>query len=187
MLWIALLVNAAMFAIEVGAGWSSGSLALLADAIDFFGDAANYGLSLAALALAPHRGTQAARVKGITMAAFGAFVLASAIQRAMSGAPPEPITMGLVGALALAANVCVAWMLYALRDGEAHLRAAWLCSRNDALGNVAVLLAAAGVFGTDTAWPDLIVAAIIGGLALRSGAVVLRRADGEMRRGPEAR
>lgn len=182
LLWVALTINAVMFAVEVGAGWSAGSMALLADAIDFLGDAGNYGLSLAALALSARRRTQAARIKGATMAAFGAFVLAAAAWRLVSGGLPEPITMSAVGALALAANVSVALMLYGQRNAEAHLRAAWLCSRNDALGNVAVLLAAAGVFGTGSACPDLLVAAVIGALALTAARSVLRQAAAERRR-----
>jgi Co/Zn/Cd efflux system component len=182
LLWIALAINAAMFLTEVIAGWAAHSVALLADALDFFGDAGNYGLSLAALALGARRSAQVALVKGITMAGFGAFVLSAAGWRALSGAAPEPATMGLVGMLALAANLGVALMLYPLRAGPAHLRAAWLCSRNDTLGNVAVLLAAAGVFGTGSAWPDLVVAATIAVLALNASAIVLRQALDELRR-----
>lgn len=181
LLWIALLVNATMFAIEVAAGSAAGSVALWADAVDFLGDAGNYGLSLAALALGARRRAQAAMIKGATMAMFGAVVLATAAWRSFNGAPPEPWTMGVVGVLALAANVSVAIMLYQLRDGEANLRAAWLCSRNDSLGNIAVVFAAAGVFGTGSAWPDLIVAAVIGGLALSASVAVLRQALSELR------
>ena len=165
-LWIALAVNAAMFAVELWGGLRSGSVSLLADAIDFFGDAANYGVSLLVLGMALAWRARAALFKGLTMGAFGLFVLGRAAWSAAAGDVPEPATMGLLGALALAANVVVAVLLFAWRDGDANMRSVWLCSRNDAIGNVAVLAAALGVFGTGTAWPDLAVAAVMGVLAL---------------------
>ena len=88
--------------------------------------------------------------------------------------------MGVVGALALAANLGVAWLLYAFREGDANMRSVWLCTRNDAIGNVAVLLAALGVFGTGTRWPDLLVAAVMAGLALAAGLSVIRQARQEL-------
>lgn len=179
-LWIALLANAAMFAIEVAGGLQSGSVALLADAVDFAGDAANYGLSLAVLTMSLAWRARAALVKGASMAAFGVFVLGKAAWAAIAGTPPEPVTMGTIALLALAVNVAVALMLYAHREGDANMRSVWLCTRNDAIGNVAVMLAAAGVFGTGQAWPDLIVASIMGGLALTAAASVVRLARREL-------
>ncbi len=173
-LWIALFVNAAMFALEIGGSIMSGSVSLLADAVDFFGDAANYGLSLAVLSMTLAWRARAALVKGISMGAFGLLVLARAAWAAAEGGAPEPMTMGAIGALALAANIGVAILLYAYRDGDANMRSVWLCSRNDAIGNIAVMLAALGVFGTGSAWPDLAVAAIMAGLALTSAASVVR-------------
>lgn len=180
-LWVALLINAVMFAVEILGGLHAGSVALLADAVDFAGDAANYGLSLAVLSMGLLWRARAALVKGLTMALFGVFVLGKAAWAALDGVPPEPITMGLIGALALLANAGVAWMLYAFRGGDANQRSVWLCSRNDVLGNIAVLLAAAGVFGTGSAWPDLTVACIMAGLAVSSAATVARQAWGELR------
>jgi Co/Zn/Cd efflux system component len=180
-LWIALVVNAAMFLLEVGAGLSSGSVSLLADAIDFFGDAGNYALSLAVLAMGAIARARAAQFKAATMVLFGAVVLARAVVGAVGGTAPEPLTMGAVGLLALLANVGVAVLLYAYREGDANMRSVWLCTRNDAIGNVAVLLAAAGVFGTGTRWPDLAVAAVMAGLALAAGLSVLRQARQELR------
>jgi Co/Zn/Cd efflux system component len=180
-LWFALVVNAAMFALEVTAGVVSGSLALLADAVDFFGDALNYALSLAVLGVLPLWRSRAAWLKGATMGAFGIWVLASAVWKVGSGAVPEPITMGVVGVAALAANLAVAAALYRWRGGDANMQSAWLCSRNDAIGNLAVLAAAAGVFGTGSAWPDLIVASIMGALALRASVQVMRLAGRELR------
>lgn len=179
-LWIALAVNAAMFLLEIAAGLSSGSVSLLADAIDFFGDAANYGVSLAVLALGAVARARAALLKAGTMVLFGVLVLGRAAWAAASGAPPEPLAMGVVGALALAANLGVAMLLYAFREGDANMRSVWLCTRNDAIGNVAVLLAALGVFGTGTRWPDLAVAAVMAGLALAAGLGVLRQARQEL-------
>jgi Co/Zn/Cd efflux system component len=149
-LWIALAVNALMFLLEIGAGLSAGSVALLADAIDFFGDAANYAITLAVLALGATWRARAAVFKAASMLVFGAIVLARAAWAAGSGAAPEPVTMGAVGLLALTANLGVAALLYAFREGDANMRSVWLCTRNDAIGNVAVLLAAIGVFGTGT-------------------------------------
>ena len=161
-LWIALVVNAAMFAVELGAGFASGSVSLLADAIDFLGDAANYGVSLLVLTMAVAWRARAALLKSASMLLFGLFVAARALWALAYGVPPEALTMGAVGVLALAANVGVAVMLYAWRDGDANMRSVWLCTRNDALGNLAVMAAAAGVFGTGSAWPDLAVAAVAG-------------------------
>jgi len=180
-LWIALIVNAAMFVAEIAAAASSGSVSLLADSIDFFGDAANYGLSLAVLGMAMTARSKAALVKALCMGAFGVFVLGRAAWSFKNGVAPEAITMGAIGFLALAANLGVAWMLYAHRTGDANMRSAWICSRNDAVGNVAVMLAAAGVFGTGSAWPDLLVAALMALLAITGAASVLRQARGELR------
>lgn len=179
-LWVALLVNAAMFLIEIGAGLRSGSASLLADAIDFLGDAANYALSLWVLAMALAWRARAALVKGASMLAFGALVIARVAWGTWQGVPPEPLTMGTVGGLALAANLGVAALLYAYREGDANMRGVWLCTRNDALGNVAVMLAALGVFGTGTAWPDLAVAAVMAGLAITGGWSVVRQARHEL-------
>jgi Co/Zn/Cd efflux system component len=181
-LWIALGVNLLMFALEIGAGMVSGSVSLLADAIDFFGDAANYAVSLAVLSLGLVWRARAALLKAASMLAFGAAVLGKAAWNAAHGLPPEALTMGLVGLLALAANLGVALLLYRFREGDANMRSVWLCTRNDALGNLAVLAAALGVFGTGTAWPDLAVAAAMGALALAGGFSVARQARGELRR-----
>ncbi len=179
-LWLALVINAAMFAVEVGAGLKSGSVSLLADSLDFAGDAANYGLSLAVLAMGLAWRARAALVKGLSMAAFGVFVVLKTGWSAYLGMPPEPLTMGAVGLLALFANAGVALMLYAFRDGDANMRAVWLCSRNDAIGNLAVMLAAAGVFGTGSAWPDALVALLMAALALSAGTAIVRQARQEL-------
>jgi Co/Zn/Cd efflux system component len=180
-LWAALMLNVAMFAVELGAAWTSGSVSLLADSIDFFGDAGNYAISLAVLGMAMTVRSKAALFKATCMGAFGIFVLGMAAWNLRAGVPPEAATMGIVGFVALAVNAGVALMLYRFRAGDANMRSVWICSRNDALGNVAVMLAALGVFGTGSAWPDLLVAAVMGLLALTGAWAVLRQARMELR------
>ncbi|WP_297478676.1 cation transporter [Ferrovum sp.] len=179
-LWVALVINAVMFAVEIVGGFKSGSVSLLADAVDFAADAANYGISLAVFSMGAASRSRAALVKGRSMAAFGLFVLGKTVWAAIGGIPPEPLTMGAIAVLALAANGSVALMLYAFRNGDANMRSVWLCSRNDAIGNTAVILAAAGVFGTGSRWPDLVVALLMGGLAVFSGVSVIRHAHKEL-------
>ena len=179
-LWIALIVNVVMFLAEIGAGWQSGSLSLLADAVDFAGDALNYAVSLAVLASALAWRARAAILKAISMMGFGLYVLGAAIWSLWYRSVPQAMTMGAVALVALLANLSVAWMLYAFREGDANMRSVWLCSRNDAIGNVAVFMAALGVFGTSSAWPDLLVASLMATLALHGGWTVLRQARGEL-------
>ena len=185
-LWVALIVNAALFAVEIAAGLQAGSLSLLADAIDFAGDAANYAVSLAVLASVLAWRARAAILKALSMMAFGLFILGRTVWALWHGAVPEAMTMGVVAVLALAANLGVAWLLYAWREGDANMRSVWLCTRNDAIGNLAVLTAALGVFGTGTAWPDLLVASLMASLALQSGWAVLRQARQELATGEVA-
>lgn len=179
-LWFALLSNAVMFLVEIGASYRSGSLSLLADAIDFGGDAANYAISMAVISAALRWRARTAMLKAATMMAFGAYVLVRAVWSLWQGHAPDPATMGLVAVLALAVNIAVAWALYAFRSGDANMRSVWLCSRNDAIGNLAVMAAALGVFGTQRAWPDLLVASIMAALALSSGWQVLQQARHEL-------
>lgn len=179
-LWLALVLNAAMFVVELAGSQRTDSLSLMADAIDFAGDALNYGVSLAVLGAALAWRARAAWVKAWTMMGFGAFVLGRAVWSLWFGAVPEPVTMGAIGALALAVNVGVAALLYAFREGDANMRSVWLCSRNDAIGNLAVMGAALGVAGTGTAWPDLAVAALMAALALQGGRAVRRQARAEL-------
>jgi Co/Zn/Cd efflux system component len=179
-LWFALIVNAAMFFIESAAGFKSDSLSLLADAIDFLGDAANYGVSLAVLTMAMAWRSKAALLKGVCMLGFGFFVLGRVAWAAKTGVVPEAATMGSIGFLALVTNVTVALMLYRYRTGDANMRSVWLCSRNDAFGNIAVMLAAFGVFGTGSAWPDLVVAVGMAGLAIWGGWSVVQHAKLEL-------
>lgn len=179
-LWIALIANAAMFVVEIIAGLAVDSRALQADALDFFGDAANYAISLGVAGMALAWRAKAALVKAATMLAFGLWVIGYAIYGLFAGTDPEPQTMGLIGTLALAVNAMVALMLFRFRAGDANMRSVWICSRNDAIGNIAVLAAAVGVFGTGQAWPDLLVAGVMAGLALWGSAEVFSQARREL-------
>ncbi len=185
-LWIALVVNATMFLVELWSGLKADSVSLLADAVDFAGDAANYALSLAVLGMALSWRSRAAFIKGVCMFGYGVFVLLKAGWTWHVGAVPEALTMGMVGFIALLANTGVAVLLYSFRSGDANMRSVWLCSRNDALSNVAVMLAAVGVFGTGSAWPDLAVAAVMATLALSAGWQVMRHARAELAGKPVA-
>ena len=179
-LWIALIVNAAMFGVEIVMGVTADSRALQADALDFLGDAANYAISLGVAGMALAWRARAALLKAATMLAFGLWVLASAAWGFFAGSAPHAETMGIVGVAALTANVSVALMLYRYRTGDANMRSVWICSRNDAIGNLAVLAAALGVFGTGQGWPDLVVAGIMATLAIWGSVDVFRQARGEL-------
>lgn len=180
-LWIALLINASLFVAEIVAGVAAGSAALQADALDFFGDAANYAISLGVAGMALAWRSRAAVAKGSTLIAFALWVLGCTAWHACYGTLPHAEVMGVVGIAALIANGGVALMLYRFHTGDANMRSVWICSRNDAVGNAAVLLAALGVFGTGIGWPDVIVAAIMGGLGLWGGWRIVAQARGELR------
>ena len=180
-LWIALIANAAMFFIEVGASWSAGSVSLLADSLDFGGDAANYALSLFVLGMALQTRAKAALLKGVSMGLYGLGVLGFAAYAAMHGEVPSYATMGVVGLMALSVNVGVAAIQYRYRNGDSNMRSVWLCSRNDAIGNLAVLGAALLVGITQTAWPDLAVAALMATLGLTASVSVIKQARAEIR------
>ncbi|NIJ61191.1 Co/Zn/Cd efflux system component [Erythrobacter flavus] len=172
-----------MFVVEIIAGVAADSRALQADALDFFADAANYAISLGVAGMALASRAKAALLKAATMLAFGLWVVGSALYGLIGGSNPEPQAMGMIGALALFVNVIVAVMLFRYREGDANMRSAWICSRNDALGNIAVLGAALGVCGTGQAWPDLLIASVMAGLALWAAAEIFRKARRELAHG----
>jgi Co/Zn/Cd efflux system component len=180
-LWAVLAINVAMFAIEVAAGLAAGSASLQADALDFLGDAGNYAISLFVVGMALRYRATAALLKGATMGVFGLWVLGVTAWHIWHGTLPEALTMGAVGTAALLANAASFGLLWAYRAGDSHMRSAWICTRNDVLGNLAVLLAALGVFGTGTGWPDLIVAGAMAVLALQGAALVVKHALSELR------
>jgi Co/Zn/Cd efflux system component len=179
--WIALVINLAMFGVEIFAGVTAASAALKADALDFLGDSANYAISLGVAGMALTWRARAAMLKGASLVVLGLWVIGGTAYAAIAGTLPAAGTMGIVGGLALAANVAVALMLYRFRSGDANMRSVWICSRNDAIGNLAVVAAAFGVFGTGSGWPDLIVAAILATLGISGGIQIMREADGELR------
>ena len=179
-LWIVLAINAVMFLVEIVAGLAAESAALQADALDFFADAANYGISLFVLGLGVRWRAGAALAKGASMGLFGLWVIGNLIWHTLHGTVPSWATMGAVGTAALLANAACLGLLHAWREGDANMRSVWICSRNDVLANFAVLAAALGVFGTGTGWPDIIVAAVMASLALHGAAVVVRQSLAEL-------
>lgn len=183
-LWVALIANFVMFGVEWTASHFGDSMSLLADALDFLGDAANYGISLLVVGMAITARARASLVKSLTMGAFGVWVIGSAIHRAIAGSAPDAAVMGGVALVALAVNVAVAILLYRHRNGDSNRQSVWLCSRNDAIGNVAVIVAATGVFASGSRWPDLVVAAIIAALSVGAAVRVARLAMQELRSAP---
>ena len=180
-LWAVLAINAAMFGVEVIAGLTAGSASLQADALDFLGDAGNYIISLLVVGMALRYRAMAAFAKGATMGLFGLWVIGVTAWHAWQGTVPEAFTMGAVGVAALLANAMSFALLWAYREGDSNMRSAWVCTRNDVLGNLAVLLAALGVFGTGTGWPDIAVAAIMAALALQGAWIVIGHSWSELR------
>lgn len=184
-LWAVIAINAVMFVVEMSAGEAAGSQALKADALDFLGDALTYGISLAVIGASLRTRSMAALGKGVSLLLMGLWVFGSTLWQVFVAGVPEAQVMGVIGVMALTANLLSVALLAAYKDGDANVRSVWLCSRNDAIGNVAVMIAALGVWGTATGWPDLIVAGIMAGLFLSSAFQILRQALSEWRQGKE--
>ncbi len=180
-LWLVLAINAGGFLVEAGAGVLAGSVALQAHALDFLGDAGSYGITLFVLARTLSWRASAALFKGATMALFGLGVLGSTVYGYFFLGVPSAAVMGSVGLFALAANLASALLLFRHRRGDANMRSVWLCTRNDALGNLAVLIAAGLVAATASAWPDLAVAAVMASRAFAAASQVWRQARRELR------
>ena len=180
-LWIALIINAGMFVVELSAGLAGGSAGLQADAMDFMGDAAGYGISLAVLSMAAVWRTRAAMLKGATMLLFGLWVAGTIVYHSQNGTVPSYELMGGIGLAAMAANIVCAVILFRFRGTDANMRSVWLCTRNDVLSNIANVIAASGVWASGSGLPDLIVAAIIAGLAITGATDVLKRVRQEFR------
>lgn len=180
-LWVALVLNVAMFGVEVIASWHAQSAAMLADAVDFFGDAVNFGLSLFALTLAAVWRSRTALAKGMMMGLFAVFVLGQAVWHLLQATVPDARVMGWISLLAIFVNGGVAVMLYAYRTGDANMRSVFLCARNDAINNLAVIVAAVGVFGFKAGWPDAVVAVGMAALGLSSAFSIIRQARKELR------
>ena len=180
-LWAVIILNAGMFGVEMSAGYLAGSQALQADALDFFGDALTYGISLAVIGKSINIRTSAALFKGVSLFLMGFWVLGSTIYRVFYMNVPEAEIMGIIGFLALLTNLASVMLLVRYKDGDANVRSVWLCSRNDAIGNVAVMIAALGVWGTTSGWPDVIVAVTMAGLFLSSAFQIVLQALSERR------
>ncbi len=179
-------INAVMFAVEMTAGMMSGSQALKADALDFAGDTATYALSLFVIGASIRTRAIASLIKGGSLAAIAIAVLSMTLARLLDSTPPEAGTMGLVGLLALVANLASVLILLRWRDGDSNVRSVWLCSRNDAIGNTGVILAGGLVALTETAWPDLVVAVLLASLFLKSAGAITLQALHELRTGAHA-
>lgn len=183
-LWAVIAINGVMFLVEMSAGMFAGSQALQADALDFLGDTATYSLTFMVIGMPLVWRARAALIKGISLALMGFWVLGSTAWHVLVLGVPQAELMGAIGILALAANLTSVLLLFKFRDGDANIRSVWLCSRNDAIGNVAVIIAASGVWATSTAWPDLIVAGIMASLFLWSSVLISRQALAELYEAP---
>lgn len=179
--WTTLALNLGMFFYEFGASFLADSQSLKADSLDFLGDSANYAVSLFVLGLAIKTRAKASIAKGVTMAAFGFWVVYQTIQSALYGSAPQAEMMGWIGFIALVINLICAFLLYQFRDGDSNMQSVWLCSRNDVIGNIAVLGAAVGVGYLGTMWPDLAIATFMAYLSVTSSFKVIRIAIDEMR------
>ena len=179
-LWVVIAINGAMFVVELTAGFAAGSMALKADSLDFLGDTATYAISLAVIGMPLGRRALAALFQGLSLAIMGLWVAAATLYVIFVIGVPAAGVMGAVGMLAFAANVASVLLLLRYRDGDANVRSVWLCSRNDAIGNLAVVIAASGVWATASGWPDLIVAGIMSALFLWSATQIIRQALAEL-------
>ncbi|RFD18592.1 cation transporter [Komagataeibacter melaceti] len=180
-LWTVIAINGAMFVTEMAAGQLAGSQALKADALDFLADTVTYGLSLAVIGASLRTRATAALAKGVSLSLMALWVFGSTVYHTLILGVPQAEIMGAIGVLALAANLASVFLLLPYKDGDANVRSVWLCSRNDAIGNLIVMCAALGVWSTTSAWPDLAVAAIMAGIFLSSAVQILRQAWREYR------
>lgn len=179
-LWICLVANAVMFIAQMIASYSAHSVSLLANSADFFSDAANYGISLYVLNLSLRQKAKASLFKGISLGLVGLWVAFETLHHALQPELPEPLLMTIISVVALTVNVGCAVMLYKHRSGDSNRESVWICSRNDAIGNIAVMIAAAGVFASSTIWPDIIVAIILGWLAISGAVRIIKSAKKEL-------
>jgi len=177
---IIIAINAAMFFVELVGGIKSGSMALLADSLDFLGDTATYTISFIVIGMPLATRAKAGLFKGASLFVIAAWVLGSTVYRVFVEGVPEALMMGTIGFVAFAANVISAVLLLKFKDGDSNVRSVWLCSRNDAIGNLAVILAASGIAATDSAWPDLLVAAIMASLFIHSATKIVRQSWREL-------
>lgn len=180
-LWVIIVINAVMFFVETLGSVAADSMALRADALDFLGDSITYTITLIAIGQSLKWRASAAMLKGISLMLMGLWVLFSTIYRVFVLGVPNDLIMGSVALLAFTANLTSALLLMKYRNGDANVRSVWLCSRNDAISNLAVIVAAVVVGATQSAWPDLIVAGLMAGLFLQSAFLIIRQAKAELR------
>jgi Co/Zn/Cd efflux system component len=180
-LWICLIANAVMFVVQMVASYAAHSVSLLANSADFLSDAANYGISLYVLDQSLRQRAKASLFKGISLGLVGLWVAFETLHHALQPELPKPLIMAAISAVALAVNVGCAMLLYKYRSGDSNRESVWICSRNDAIGNIAVMIAAAGVFASSTIWPDIIVAAILGWLAVSGAWRIIQSAKKELK------
>ncbi|MBI1326340.1 MAG: cation transporter [Alphaproteobacteria bacterium] len=174
-LWIVIIINALMFVVEMAGGTAADSMGLQADALDFFADTVTYGITLWAIGKPLSVRANAAFMKGISLVVIAAYVLLASLYRVFVLETPVALTMGIIGALAFAANLASVLLLYRYRKGDSNIQSVWLCSRNDMIGNAVIILAAAGVYATASPWPDLAIAFLLAGLFMNSAIKILRQ------------
>ncbi|MFN7836130.1 MAG: cation transporter [Burkholderiaceae bacterium] len=175
-LYVCLIANAVMFGVQTMGSYEALSVSLLANALDFLSDAANYAISLFVLGKSLQARAKASYLKGVSLGLIGLWVAFETLQHALQPELPKPEIMTVISIVGLAVNIGCAVLLYRHRGGDSNRESVWICSRNDAIGNIAVIFAAGGVFASATAWPDIIVAAILGYLALSGAWQILRAA-----------
>lgn len=179
-LWIALILNFIMFLVEFGSSFLADSQSLKADSLDFLGDSANYAISLFVIGFSLTNRAKASIFKAATMGALGVWVAVEIVLSIFSGASPNSELMTWLGFAGLAVNGFVTWLLYQFREGDSNMRSVWLCSRNDAIGNIAVIVAAYSVSYFKTFWPDLIVAGLMACLAISASIKIIKLALAEI-------
>lgn len=185
-LWVIIAINGLMFLVEMAAGIGAQSQALQADALDFLGDTLTYGISLWAIGKALSVRANVAIFKGVSLLLMALWVMGSTLYRIVFLNSPDPYTMGGVAIAAFIANVVSVLLLVRYKDGDANVRSVWLCSRNDAIGNLVVVLAASGVWASGSPWPDLVVALVLSLLFLSSSWQIMKLAMQERRQTREA-
>ncbi|MEZ5758300.1 MAG: cation transporter [Emcibacteraceae bacterium] len=180
-LWIAFIINLTMFFIEFGTAFFANSVSLQADAMDFLSDSITYGVTLLVLGSSLRIRASVALLKGASMGILGLWIFVRTVMNAQDAVVPLAGVMGTVGLVALAANVISAVLLFKFRGGDSNMRSIWLCSRNDAIGNIAIVIAASGVFATNTGWPDFIVAVMMAGLSSLASFQIIKQAMSELK------
>ena len=179
-LWAVIVINAVMFLVEITAGFTADSQALKADALDFASDTVTYSISLSVIGASLRTRAYASLFKALSLGAIAIYILALTLVRLFEGGAPDAPTMGIIGVVAFFANVLSVVLLLRWRDGDSNVRSVWLCSRNDAIGNLGVIAAGLLVSITGSRWPDLAVGALLAVLFLRSAFSILTQARAEL-------